>query len=519
MDGDELTLPRALLASVEAQGDRPALVRPDGQVVSYRAMLDRALRAGAALRGLGIRKGDCIGVWLPNSLEWVEAALGAFFIGAVVVPVSTRMKGEEAAYLLRKSRARALVVRDRFLGVDFTRLLDDEDLPALESRLVAGEAREGWRAWRDLVAAPGAGAMEAVLASGRAVAPEDLAEVIFTSGTTGFPKGAMLRHGQIVRTYRFYADRADIRAGDRYLIIAPMFHSFGLNAGAMLSLMRGATIYPVEAFDPPHELETIEREKITVMGGPPTIFSSILEANRTAGRDISSLHSIVTGASMVDPAMIRALQEDVGVDVVVNAYGLTEASALVTMTAADDPIEVIANTAGRAIDGTEIRCVDQDEQPVPVGEPGEIQVRSFNVISGYFEDPDATARAITPDGWLRTGDVGVIDANGDLTVTDRIKDMFIVGGFNAYPAEIERIMLEHPQVREVAVVGAPDARLGEVGKAFVVPDDPAAFDPQAFIAWCRDHMANYKVPRAVVVLDALPRNPMGKIQKFLLRQA
>jgi acyl-CoA synthetase (AMP-forming)/AMP-acid ligase II len=517
MDGPELTLPRVFLASVEAQGERPAVVRPDGRVVSYRELLDRALRVGAALRGLGIQKGDCIGVWLPNSLEWVEAAMGAFFIGAVVVPVSTRMKGEEAAYLLRKSHARALIARDTFLGIQFTRLLDDEDLPDLRHRLVAGEASDGWRSWRDLTATAAEGALDEVMTSALAVAPDDLAQVIFTSGTTGFPKGAMLRHGQIVRTYRFYAERADIRAGDRYLIIAPMFHSFGLNAGVMVSLARGGAIYPVEVFDPAEAARIIEQEQITVMGGPPTIFSSVLEANRTVGRDISCLHSIVTGASMVDPAMIRALQQDVGVDVVVNAYGLTEASALVTMTAADDPIEIIANTAGRAIEGTEVRCVDPEDNPVPAGEPGEIQVRGQNVISGYFEDDEATARAISPDGWLRTGDVGVLDADGNLTVTDRIKDMFIVGGFNAYPAEIERIMLEHPQLREVAVVGARDPRLGEVGKAFVVPADAASFDADEFIAWCRERMANYKVPRAVVVLDALPRNPMGKIQKFLLR--
>jgi acyl-CoA synthetase (AMP-forming)/AMP-acid ligase II len=516
MYGTEETLPRVFLASVEADGDRPALVTPAGQVISYRGLLDRALRVGAALRVLGIGKGDCIGVWLPNSLEWVEAAMGAFFVGAVVVPVSTRMKGEEAAYLLRKSHARALLVRDSFLGTDFTRLLDGEDLPDLRHRLVVGEASEGWPCWRDLTGAADQGALDAVMASALAIRPDDLAEVIFTSGTTGFPKGAMLRHGQVVRTYRYYADRADIRSGGRYLIIAPMFHSFGLNAGVMVSLANGCTIYPVEVFDPAEAARIIEREQITVMGGPPTIFSSVLEANRAAKRDISCLHSIVTGASMVDPAMIRALREDVGVEAVVNAYGLTEASALVTMTAPDDPIEVIANTAGRAIAGTEVRCVDADDNLVPVGEAGEILVRGQNVINGYFEDPEATARTISPDGWLRTGDVGVLDAGGNLTVTDRIKDMFIVGGFNAYPAEIERIMLEHPQVREVAVVGMPDPRLGEVGKAFVVPTDPA-FDADAFIAWCRERMANYKVPRAVVVLDALPRNPMGKIQKFLLR--
>jgi len=518
MESPDQTIPRLLLAAAEAHGARPAVVPPDGPIVSYAELLARALRAGAVFRSLGIEKGDRVGIWLPNSLEWVEAALGAFFIGAAVVPVSTRMKGAEAAQALRRSGAKALLARETFLGADYGRMLEGEDLPALRSRLRAGPGRADWTSWEALTADAPQAALQEVRESGLAVQPDDLAEVIFTSGTTGFPKGAMIRHGQAVRTYSFYARRADVRPGDKYLIIAPMFHSFGFKAGVVVAIASGAAIHPVEVFDAAEALETIEREKITVMGGPPTIFTSLLEANRQARRDISSLHSIVTGGSTVDPAMITALQNEVGVDVVINAYGLTECAALVTMTSADDPVDLIANTAGRAIDGVEIRCVDEGENPVPTGEPGEIQVRGYNVMSGYFEDPAETAKAIRADGWFRTGDVGVLDAAGYLRITDRIKDMFIVGGFNCYPAEIERLMSEHPDVREVAVVGVPDSRLGEVGKAFVVPRQGAAFDPDAFIAWCREHMANYKVPRFVETLEALPRNPMGKIQKFLLRQ-
>jgi acyl-CoA synthetase (AMP-forming)/AMP-acid ligase II len=517
MEGADLTIPRLVLGSVAAHGDRPAVAPPDGPIVTYEALLERALRAGAAWRALGVEKGDRVGIWLPNSLEWVEAALGAFFIGAVVLPVSTRMKGAEAAYTLRKSAAKALLARGSFLGADYAQMLEGEDLPALQHRIRTGPGESNWLSWEALVAEPSGVAMDAVRETGLSARPDDLAEVIFTSGTTGFPKGAKISHRQVTRTYGFYADRADVRPGDRYLVIAPMFHSFGFKAGVIVSLAKGAAVYPVEVFDAGEALQIIAREKITVMGGPPTIFTSLLEANRAAGRDISSLHSIVTGGSMVDPAMIRALQDDVGVDVVVNAYGLTETTALVTMTHPDDPVELIAETAGRAIDGVEVRCVDAEETPVPAGEPGEIQVRGYNVTSGYFEDEAATATAISADGWFRTGDVGILDHAGYLRITDRIKDMIIVGGFNVYPAEIERIILTHPDVREVALIGVADPRMGEVGKAFVVPRDPAAFDPDAFIAWCRERMANYKVPRAVEALEALPRNPMGKIQKFLLR--
>ena len=510
------TIPRLLLDAASRHGDGLAVVE-GGARTTYDGLLQRALRAGAVLAQAGVKAGDRVGILLPNSLGWIEAGLGAAFLGAVIVPVSTRLKGDEAAYILNKAGVHTLVAIGSFLGTDYCAMLDRQDLPALRRRYRIGPGAGDWSDWDVAMQAIAPQALAAVEAAGRTVGSDDLAEVIFTSGTTGFPKGAMLRHGQVVGAYSFYADRAAIGAGDRYLIIAPMFHSFGWKAGVIASIARGATMYPLQAFDAGAVLDLIDAEKITAMGGPPTIFSSLLDANRQAGRDMSSLRSIVTGASMVSPALITALLRDVGVERVVNAYGLTEASALVTMTRPDDDVDRVATTAGTVIDGVELRCVDPDGIPVTAGEAGEIEVRGYTVMSGYFDDPAATAETITTDGWLRTGDVGVLDQAGYLRVTDRMKDMFITGGFNCYPAEIERLMLAHPDIREVAVIGIPDARMGEVAKAIVVPADGRRIEAEALIAWCRGQMANYKVPRVVEVVEALPRNAMGKVQKFVLR--
>lgn len=512
------TVPQVLLDAAAAHGDMLAIVSEES-TLTYAELRDRAVRAAALLRARGVGRGDRVAIWLPNSAAWVEAALGAFILGATVVPISTRLRAQEAAFMLRKSAARALVAAGDFLGVDYGAMIEGIDLPDLKARIRAfprdGEPDE-WAQGLDEATPEDC---VAALRAAAGVTPDDVAEIMFTSGTTGFPKGAMLRHGQIVRTYSIYSERAGIRAGDRYLIIAPMFHSFGFKAGVLAAIIRGATMYPVKVFDAAETLRRIEAEGISVMGGPPTIFSTLLEMNRSAGKDLSSLRSIVTGASMVSPNLIRALQSEVGVEIVVNAYGLTEVCALVTMTRPDDAVETIATTAGRVIDGVEMRLVDTDGNEVPVGAAGEIEVRGFNVMAGYLDDPAETEKTIRPDGWLRTGDVGVLNEDGCLRVTDRIKDMFIVGGFNCYPAEIEKMMLDYPGIREVAVIGVPDERMGEVAKALVVAAPDRPFDTDAFIAWCRANMANYKVPRHVELLDALPRNAMGKIQKFLLREA
>lgn len=510
------TIPEALFVTATKYGHARALV--DGaQSYSYCELVEVALRASVALGQMGIRHGDRVAIWLPNSATWIVAALGALGLGAIIVPINTRLKPKEAEYILKKSAARVLLTTSDFLGTDYVQAAKALDLPALahvtDARIDGGDC-----AWQEACALATADQIEEARTMALAVRPSDVAEVIFTSGTTGFPKGAMLSHGQITGAYEIYGDRAGIGPDGRYLVVAPMFHSFGWKAGVIVSLLKGATVYPMAVFNAQEALDTIESEKITIMGGPPTIFTSLLELSGDAGHDMSSLESIVLGGSMISPDLVRTLRTDMGVGIVLSAYGLTETTALVTMAHRDDDAELIATTAGQVFPNMEMRCVDDRGQVVPVGKPGEIQTRGANVMAGYFEDSERTVDSFTQDGWFRTGDVGVIDANGYLAITDRIKDMIITGGFNCYPAEVEAIIGTHPDVKEVAIIGIPDARMGEVAKAFIVPRPGKAIENDAFFTWCRAQMANFKVPRQIETLDALPRNAMGKVQKFLLRE-
>ena len=255
-----------------------------------------------------------------------------------------------------------------------------------------------------------------------------------------------------------------------------------------------------------------------MLPGPPTIYQSILDHPHVADFDMSSLRLAVTGAAAVPVELIRRMRAELGFETIVTGYGLTEATGIATMCRHDDDPETISKTAGRAIPGTEVQTVDDDGTPVGPGEPGEVVVRGYNVMRGFIHDPEATAEAIDADGWLHTGDIGTMDERGYIKITDRKKDMFIVGGFNAYPAEIENMINAHPAVGSVAVIGVPDARMGEVGYAFVIPRLDAQVTPDELIAWSRDKMANYKVPRYVEIVDSLPVNASGKVLKFELRQ-
>jgi acyl-CoA synthetase (AMP-forming)/AMP-acid ligase II len=351
------------------------------------------------------------------------------------------------------------------------------------------------------------------------VAGSDLSDIIFTSGTTGRPKGAMTTHAQTLRTFATWASVVGLTEGDRYLIVNPFFHTFGYKAGIIACLMAGATIVPEPVFDVDRVLDQVAMERITMLPGPPTLYQSILDHPERATRDLSSLRLAVTGAAAVPVELVKRMRGELTFTTVLTAYGLTESTGVVTMCRRGDDPEVISHTSGRAIPGIEVRIVDDAGAEVARDEPGEIVVRGYTVVAGYFEDPGATAEAIDADGWLHTGDIGVMDDAGNVRITDRLKDMFIVGGFNAYPAEIEGTLLGHAGVSQVAVVGVPDERMGEVGCAFVVPRPGT--DPEALArelpAWARDHMANYKVPRSVEIVDALPLNASGKVLKTELR--
>jgi acyl-CoA synthetase (AMP-forming)/AMP-acid ligase II len=344
-----------------------------------------------------------------------------------------------------------------------------------------------------------------------------MSDILFTSGTTGKPKGAMLAHGASVRAYTDWADVVGLAEGDRYLIINPFFHAFGLKAGILASILKGATILPHPVFDVPSVMRRVDEERITMLPGPPAIYQTILDHPDLGDFDLSTLRLAVTGSAAVPVEMVLRMRKELTFRTIVTGYGLTETTGIATMCRHDDPPETIATTAGRAIPGTEVLVVDDDGKEVLRGEPGEVVVRGYNLMLGYYGDPDATATTIDGDGWLHTGDVGVMDDEGNLRITDRTKDMFICGGFNAYPAEIEDMIMRHPAVSQVAVVGVPDHRMGEVGKAFVILRPGADWDEAAFLAWCKAEMANYKVPRSVEVVEALPMTASGKVQKFELR--
>ena len=387
-------------------------------------------------------------------------------------------------------------------------LKDDTDTGgstlSLTSFLEAGEAVD-----------PGATAARAA-----AVEPHDTSDLIFTSGTTGYPKGAATTHAQTLRTFGTWSSIVGLAAEDRYLVVNPFFHTFGYKAGILACVMAGATVVPEPVFDATAVMARIASERITVLPGPPTLYQTLLTDPGRADHDLSSLRLGVTGAAVVPVELVHAMRSELGFGTVLTAYGLTESCGTVTMCRRSDPPEIIAATSGRAIPGLEVRAVAEGAE-VPAGEPGEIVVRGYTVMSGYWGNEEATADAIDPDGWLHTGDVGVMDEAGNVTITDRVKDMFVVGGFNAYPAEIEAILRGHEGVGQVAVVGVPDERMGEVGFAYIVPvsDD---VDPdelgREILGWSRGVMANYKVPRGVVLVDELPVNASGKVLKRELRE-
>lgn len=471
------TIPQLALSAADRFGDTEAVV--DGDLRwSYRELVDRIRRAAGSFAESGIGKGDRVAVWAPNSAEWIVAALGLMTAGGVLVPVNTRFKAEEAADVIRRSGARALLVQKGFLGADYPA---PPGVPVydLKSDFLTGGAPFE-----------------------RAVAGTDIADIIYTSGTTGRPKGVMMNHRQTLRLYSEWCDLADLRRGDRYLMVNPFFHTFGLKAGIVSSLVRGATMLPVPVFDVDRVIELVETERITMLPGPPTLYHSLLEYR--GARDISSLRAAVTGAADIPVDLIRRIREELPFRSIMTGYGLTEAGTA-TASRPGDTFEQIATTAGSACDGIELRIADD----------GEVLIRGYSVMQGYLDDPEATAAAVDADGWLHTGDLGSLDDGGRLKVIGRKKDMYIVGGFNAYPAEIEGFLLEHPAVAQAAVIGVPDERMGQVGKAFVVARGPLG--EAELIAWAKERMAGYKVPRSVVFLDELPLNATGKVVKDQLR--
>ncbi len=517
------SIPNLVQSAAERFPERECVV--DGAVrLTFGELSEAVDHAARALIGCGVELGDRVAIWAPNIWEWVVSGLGALAAGGVLVPMNTRFKGPEAAFSLNKSGAKTLLTVTDFLGTDYVGLLRAPEAGAPLRQLdnvvvLRGPATEGATPWTALLEAGASVDPAEARHRSASLVEADVSDIIFTSGTTGHPKGAMLTHGQSLRVFADWASIVGLRRGDRYLIVNPFFHTFGYKAGILACLMQGATIVPMTAFDVETVLACIEAERISVLPGPPTIYQSILNHPGRDEHDLSSLRLAVTGAAAVPVELIKRMRTELSFETVITAYGLTESTGTVSICRPGDDPETISHTSGRAIPGTEVKVVDDEGLDAARGDPGEILVRGYNVMVGYLDDPEGTSRVIDGEGWLRTGDIGTMDGSGYLTITDRKKDMFIVGGFNAYPAEIENLLLGHDKIAQVAVVGIPDDRLGEVGVAFIVPRPGKALSGEEVLDWARERMANFKVPRRVEVVESLPLSASGKVLKYQLRRS
>jgi len=503
------TIPHLVAGAARRWGIRTALV--DGNARWSFAELERQCRiAASAMIASGVGENDRVAIWAPNSRQWIAAAVGAMSAGAAIVPLNTRLKGREAGEMLRRTSAKMLVTCKNFLDTDYPALLAGEDLSMLKQTVLVDDDWQGFLA-------EGQGAQDPLIddALGRLTGGQ-VSDIMFTSGTTGAPKGVVSTHERIVPMFADWVRRMGLTSEDRYLIINPFFHSFGYKAGWVAALIAGATIFPVATFDIPRVIELIERECISFLPGPPAIYQSLLAAKAEKDFDVSSLRGAATGAASVPPELVRRMRSELNLTDTVTAYGMTECPTITTCQRGDDA-SLIAESCGKVLPGLTLRIVDVEGRPLAQGETGEIQVKGYGVMRHYLDDPKATAETLDAEGWLATGDIGWIGAEGYLRITDRKKDMFISGGFNVYPAEVECLLAEHPAVAQSAVIGVPDDRLGEVGKAFVVLRPGQRLTAGELAAWSRERMANYKVPRRFAFVASLPVNASGKVTKSTLR--
>ncbi|MTE11196.1 FadD3 family acyl-CoA ligase [Nocardia aurantiaca] len=506
------TTPLALHEAARTYGDAPAV--GDGAVrLSWSQLLDSVRETARALMARGIQRGDRIGIWAPNTHHWVTAVLASHYVGAAIVPLNTRYVADEAADVLSRVNAKALFIAGTFLGRDrLAELRSAAPELGIETVIVIPSEREepveDAVVWSELGKLAEAVSLEEALARAESVSPDDLSDILFTSGTTGRSKGTLIAHRQALAGARAWAECATLNSSDRYLVVPPFFHNFGYKAGIIACLVTGASVIPQAVFDVPETMRLVHDEGITVLTGPPTIYQTILEHPARHDADLSTLRVAVTGAATVPVVLIERMREELQFDVVLTAYGLSESGGFGTMCRPDDSAETIANTCGRAIGDFEIKLADN----------GELLLRGSQVMLGYLDDLQSTAETIDADGWLHTGDVATIDERGYVKITDRLKDMYICGGFNVYPAEIEQALARLDGVAETAVIGVQDERMGEVGKAFVVRKPGSELTAEDVKNHARTLLANFKVPTFVEFRDQLPYSAAGKVLKRQLRE-
>jgi acyl-CoA synthetase (AMP-forming)/AMP-acid ligase II len=531
MTGVPRTIPALLLADEAQAPDAPALIS-DAERVTYAELVTAARGFAGALLALGVQRGDRVAIWLPNGVDWLVVHWGAALAGAVLVPLSTRNRPAEVAHILRQSGAAALVLQDRFLQTEYLAAVPallTGGLPELRTVIVRETASGGGQlppsvtGWQAAIQRGAEVPSDAIKARTADVTPDDVHVLQYTSGTTGYPKGAMLTHEGLIYSAGHHAATWGLRPGDAILVPNPMSHILGLVYAVLMPAISRITAITVATFDPEPVLQLIQRERPVVLLGAPTHFQMLADHPQLAAYDISSLRLGMAGGAASTPETVRHITQRLGLVALVNGLGMSEAGS-VAHTAPEDPAELHATTCGRPMPWLQTRIVDpQTGAEQPDGQPGELWIRGPGVMKGYFRDPEATARALTAEGWLRTGDLLLRGEDGCLRFVGRLKELFTVGGFNVYPAEVERVLAQHPAVAECQVLGVPDARLGAVPFAFVRLRSDAGTDASAptkdeLRAFCAGQLANYKVPRYIQVVESFPLTGTGKRELRVLHE-
>lgn len=518
-----------LRAAVEAKGQAEALVTSTSRL-TYAQLEQQSLAVARALHAMGILHGDFVGVLMGNEEHWVTTFFGAAMIGAVTVPANTRFKSAELGYCLKQAHCKALVLVDRFMHIDLLqflreaepaidRALPGEQLPRLARCVVIGtDVPAAAISWEQFLRAGESVDETEFAAAMAAVSASDLLLIQFTSGTTAYPKGVMLTHDNMLRNAWAAGERIGIRDDDRYFNCRPFFHVAGSTLSLLMSVVHRACLVSLPAFETKAALAMMERERCTLTSGNDTIFQLLMSHPDFAARRLV----LRGGWAAAGPETMRNIAEVLGATAICAAYGLSEASPNVVMSDHREPLELRIAGLAQPHAGLEVRIVDPQTGTVqPADTPGEIQVRGWSVMRGYYNNPDATHKAFTADGWLRTGDLGTLNADHRLRMVGRLKDVFRVGGENVAPAEVEEVLLQHAAVATAQVIGVPDARLGEVPAAYVTLKAGCSADQEQLIAFMRARVANFRVPRYVRIVenfDAIGMTASGKVQKVKLRE-
>jgi fatty-acyl-CoA synthase len=506
----DLTLSEALAQTATRFPDREALVsRQQNLRYTWQELDAEVTRVARGLAGLGLQPQDRVGIWSPNCAEWILLQYACARAGFVLVNVNPAYRSHDLRFVLRKSGMRALFLPERDARSEYRQILEEVRAPeqALEHVVYLGTT--DWdrmlAAGRDLPRDP--------------VSPDDATNIQYTSGTTGSPKGVLLTHRSLVNNALATGGNMQIDEKDRMCVGVPMYHCAGCVCSVLNAVIHGSTIlFPSGAFDPLAMLETIQQEKATILMGVPTMYIAQLQHPEFARFDVSSLRGALIGGAPCPVELLRRITEDFHCRDLAVVYGQTEASPLITMHGPGDTPEQRSATVGRVMPNTEVKVVNSAGEIVPRGEVGELCARGYLIMAGYDQEPEATARAIDPDGWLHTGDLAVMRDDGHVNIRGRSKEMIIRGGENIYPAEIENFLFTHPNIGDVAVVGLPDLKWGEVVAAWIRPKPGQSLTPEEVRDYCQGKIAHFKIPQHIRIVEAFPMTVTGKVQKFKIRQ-